>query len=95
MDERNVDIREQYPKGFAAVSQQPFDFVITVCDQPCENCPTFPGKPTQIHWSIPDPASVLGAEEERLAAFRLTAGILGERIHSFLGRFARNDTQAT
>jgi protein-tyrosine-phosphatase len=31
------------PKGLEAVLDQPWDFVITVCDRARETCPSFPG----------------------------------------------------
>jgi arsenate reductase len=63
---------------------QRFDYVITVCDDARDACPVFPGVHESLHWGYQDPASVVGTEAERLAAFRAVFTGLGERIHAFL-----------
>ena len=88
MQENNIDIRSQRSKGLETVTGEQFDFVVTVCDRARENCPVFPGKPVHIHWSIPDPASTEGSEEEKLKRFRAVADQLTERVQYFLGPFA-------
>ncbi len=75
-----IDISQQRSKHMDEFSGQAFDTVITVCDQVREICPVFPDDPYQIHWSIPDPASVTGSEEEQLQAFIKTAHELEIRI---------------
>jgi len=70
IDERGIDIRAQRSKHLNEYLAQPFDYVITVCDNAAETCPLFPGPARRIHWSFPDPAAVQGAEAERLAPFR-------------------------
>jgi arsenate reductase len=86
MEEKHIDIQDQHSKGLEAFVREPFDYVITVCDRARENCPTFPGKPVQIHWSIPDPGLIEGSEEEKLATFRFVADELAERIRFLLGQ---------
>ena len=49
---------------------QPFDYVVTVCDQARQVCPVFPGVHESLHWGYEDPAAAEGTEEERLAVFR-------------------------
>lgn len=88
MQENNVDIRSQRSKGLETVTGEQFDYIVTVCDRARENCPVFPGKPVHIHWSIPDPASTEGSDEERLKRFRAVADQLTERVQYFLGPFA-------
>src|SRR4051812_17180642 len=45
-----------YSKVLTQFLGEPFDVVLTVCDQANERCPIFPGVPARIHWSIPDPS---------------------------------------
>lgn len=68
--ERDIDISHHRSKSLMEYINQPFDYVITVCDQAAEACPAFPGPAERIHWSFPDPAAVAGTEEERVASFR-------------------------
>jgi arsenate reductase len=49
---------------------QPFDLIITVCDDAEENCPFWPGQGKRVHIGFPDPAKVSGSEEEQMTAFR-------------------------
>ncbi len=57
MQQRGLDISGQRSKHLSEYLDQPFDYVITVCDQAAETCPIFPGKAQRIHWSFPDPAA--------------------------------------
>jgi arsenate reductase (thioredoxin) len=69
MAERGIDISHHRSKSVKEFFDQPFDYVITVCDNAAESCPIFLGKAERIHWGFPDPAAVIGTDEERLAAF--------------------------
>lgn len=70
MNEIGIDISTQRSKSVDEFSGQPFDIVVTTCDEAKEACPFFPGATRMLHWSFPDPAAVDGSLEERLAAFR-------------------------
>jgi arsenate reductase (thioredoxin) len=63
---------------------EPFDYVITVCDEANEVCSFFPGAAKRLHWSLPDPAVVAGTEEERLEFFRSVRERLSCRIEGEL-----------
>ena len=83
MAELSIDISEA--AGYRAKSLdefrgQPFDLVVTVCDDAAEECPFFPGARHQVHWSFPDPSAAMGSEDERLEAFRDVRDAIAERI---------------
>ncbi|GCE29886.1 protein-tyrosine-phosphatase [Dictyobacter alpinus] len=84
MAERQIDISHQRSKHLNEFLGQPFDYVITVCDNAAEQCPVFPGKATRIHWSFPDPAAVQGTEEERLASFRQVRDAIERQFRAWI-----------
>ena len=71
---------------------QPFDYVITVCDQARQSCPVFPGVHESLHWGYEDPAAAEGTDEERLAVFRSVFCQLEERIAQFVPLALRTGT---
>ena len=72
-------------KSWDVFASEPFDLVITVCDQAAgESCPVFSGKPTKLHWSIPDPAKAQGTEAEIDAAFDGSFTLLKDHIEELL-----------
>ena len=83
MREIGIDISNFRSKSIDEFLTQPFDFVITVCDNANQLCPTFAGATRRIHWSIEDPAVVSGSEETRLQAFRLARDELRGRLEKF------------
>lgn len=84
MDEIGVDISEQESKTLDRYLGEPFDYVITVCDDANEACPFFPGAERRLHWSLPDPSAAEGTEQERLAVFRSVRDALRDRIQEEL-----------
>jgi arsenate reductase len=88
MREIGIDISGNRSKSVDEFAGQAFDFVVTVCDSARDNCPVFPGATKRIHWSLEDPASVAGTEDERLAAFRLIRDQLRERVKAFVYEWA-------
>jgi arsenate reductase (thioredoxin) len=84
MEEREIDIRHHRSKHLDEFLQEPFDFVITVCDNAAESCPLFPGPAQRIHWSFPDPAGVEGSEEERLHSFRLVRDAIEQQLQAWV-----------
>jgi arsenate reductase len=84
MDEIGVDISGQDSKTLDRYLGEPFDYVITVCDDANEACPFFPGAKNRLHWSLPDPSAAEGIEEERLAVFRSVRDGIRDRMQAEL-----------
>ena len=82
MDSMGIDIRGQHSKHISEFTSQHFDYVITVCDNAREVCPSFPGG-VQLHWGFSDP-TMLEDPEARREAFQKTAQRLKSRIEYFL-----------
>jgi arsenate reductase len=88
MKEVGIDISGQRSKHVDVVAARRFDYVITVCDQANESCPTFPGTTRRIHWSFPDPAAVEDGER-RLATFRIVRDSLRSQLSQFVDSLVR------
>jgi arsenate reductase len=84
MREVGIDIAEQTSKALDCYLGQPWDAVITVCDQANDVCPVFPGGQRRLHWSFPDPSRSTGSESERLASYREVREGLRVRVEAFL-----------
>jgi arsenate reductase len=80
MAELGIDISGQESKTLEGYLGEPFDAVITVCDDANESCPVFPGARARLHWSLPDPSSAAGSEAEQLAVYRRVRDHLRGRI---------------
>jgi arsenate reductase len=84
MSEVGVDISGQTSKTLELYIQQPWDVIITVCDQANESCPLFPGGKHRLHWSLPDPSKATGSDEGQLTAYRQVRDTLRERIEGLI-----------
>lgn len=72
-------------KSWDEFSTQPFDAVITVCDNAAgEVCPVFFGAPVKAHWGVPDPAHFKGTEAEIKAEFQRVFDILAVRVKAMV-----------
>ena len=64
MQEVGIDIRNHKPTLVEEYLDEPWDYVITVCDDANETCPIFLGKVGQrLHMGFEDPSHVTGSEE--------------------------------
>ncbi len=84
MAELGIDIAGQESKTLDRYLGEPFDRVITVCDDAAEACPVFPGARLRIHWSFPDPSKATGTEAEQLATYRAVRDAIRARIEQEL-----------
>lgn len=83
MRELGIDLTGHRSKSVNEFDGQPFDYVITVCDNAKEACPVYPASVKRIHWSFEDPAAVEGTEAERLAAFRRIRDQIRAKLQEF------------
>jgi ArsR family transcriptional regulator, arsenate/arsenite/antimonite-responsive transcriptional repressor / arsenate reductase (thioredoxin) len=88
MRKRGIDLGGRRSKHLAELTDQGFDYVITLCDRVREVCPEFPGAPHAIHWSVRDPAREPGTDDETLPAFEHAAAELERRIGFLLAAIA-------
>ena len=83
LGEAGIDTTGLRSKSVEEYLGQPFDYVITVCDQARQSCPVFPGVHESLHWGYEDPAAAEGTDEERLRVFRRILIQIGERVAQF------------
>jgi arsenate reductase (thioredoxin) len=61
-----------------------FSYVITVCDETnAEKCPIFPGVTKRLHWSFPDPSTLVGSRENKLVEVRKIRDEIRRKIESW------------
>jgi len=84
MSELGIDISGQRSKVLTEYLQQPFDYVITVCDQAQESCPIFPNAAKRLHWSFPDPSKASGDAATQLATYREVRDAIAAQLRDWL-----------
>lgn len=84
MQEFGEDISRHLSKSLDEFVGQPFDYVITVCDNAKEACPNFPGAANQLHWGFDDPAHAPGSDDEKMKAFRRVRDEIQTRLRIFI-----------
>ncbi len=60
------------------------NYVITLCDNAREFCPTFPGNAKKIHWSIDDPFRSWDNDHKIIRQYRQTRDEIQKRIEQFI-----------
>lgn len=86
MTEIGIDISTHCSKCLDEFLNQTFDYIITVCDNANQTCPTFPGKAERLHWSFDDPAEAAGSEGEQLNTFRRVRDEIHQKLTAFAAR---------
>jgi arsenate reductase (thioredoxin) len=86
MQEAGIDMASQSSKGVGEyLGKVLFQYLITLCDDAEENCPTvWPGVNRRLHWSFDDPAAATGSDEEKLARFRQVRDEIEQMIEAWL-----------
>ncbi|MEO8479818.1 MAG: arsenate reductase ArsC [Gemmatimonadota bacterium] len=85
--EMGIDWSAARPKTIDAVIGNPWNLIITVCDNAQESCPVFPGQPTALHWGMPDPTAVEDPVARR-EAFAQVARDLDAQIAELVAEWA-------
>jgi arsenate reductase len=80
MAEVGIDVSLQRSKTLDRFVNEPFDLVITVCDEANETCPYFPNAGERRHWSFPDPSALQGDDEMRFRAFARVRDAIRDRV---------------
>lgn len=84
MKEIGIDISSSRPKDVKQFLKDGFEYVITVCDDADQNCPSFTGHvKSRLHLGFSDPAKATGSEEEVLVAFRKVRDQVRARFSEF------------
>jgi arsenate reductase (thioredoxin) len=87
MGEVGIDISSQRSKNVNEFEGQPFDYVITVCDNARETCPVFFGSAEKLHHTFEDPPAPFGGpEDERMMIFRRVRDELRAYVREFTVR---------
>lgn len=84
MQELGISLVGATSKHLDQFTSEPFDLVVTVCDNAKESCPIFPGATQTYHWPFRDPADATGTDAEKLPVFRAVRDEIRERIATFL-----------
>lgn len=83
MQEAGVDISDQTSDLIDLNLLERSTWVVTLCGDARDNCPTLPPHVKKDHWGFEDPAKAEGTDEEKLAVFRQVRGQIEERIKEF------------
>ena len=84
MQELDVDISSNESKSLEPLRDEPFDLVVTVCDNAKESCPTLPNAERLLHWPFDDPADAVGDDEEKMVVFRRVRDEIQDQIRNYL-----------
>jgi arsenate reductase len=78
MAEIGIDISGQQSKSVDTIAPENVDRVITLCAD--EVCPVFLTRAERLHWPLPDPAAIAGADA--IEGFRQVRDELARRIRA-------------
>lgn len=87
MGEIGIDITDQTSDLIDLELLNRSDYVITLCGDANDKCPTTPPHVQRDHWGFIDPAKATGSEEEVLQVFRQVRDEIGKRIKTFIDNY--------
>ena len=84
MQEVGIDISWHMPKNVTQYLNQEWDYVITVCGNANDTCPTFAGKVRhRLHIGFDDPSDAIGTSEFITSEFRRVRDEIKARLYDF------------
>jgi len=83
MSELGIDISGQESSVIDPNLVTNSDYVITLCGNARDKCPTIPPNVNHIHWDVEDPIYASGSEEDILKVFRKVRDDIQQRILNF------------
>jgi arsenate reductase (thioredoxin) len=83
MKEVGIDISNQTSDIINNKILNNADFVITLCGDAADKCPTTPPHVKRVHWGFDDPAKAKGSEKEKWSVFQRVRDEIGNRIKRF------------
>jgi arsenate reductase (thioredoxin) len=85
LDQLGIPMVNPRSKSWDEFADTDFDVVITLCDSAAgESCPDWRGRPVVVHWSHPDPVSVAGTDDQRIAFAVQVAGRLRLKVERLM-----------
>ena len=84
MNEKNIDISKQTSNHVDEFLSYKHDYVITVCDNAKESCPSGLDANNVLHWSIPDPYVDGKDNDLHLPRYRKARDLIESHIKTLL-----------
>lgn len=92
MQEDGIDLSNSKPSHIDEFIRMQFDYVITVCGNAKESCPTFIGKVKHLlHIGFEDPAKAYGSESEVLDIYREIRDQIKKQFFEFYHQQIKNN----
>jgi len=84
MSEVGISMEDHYSQYVGEYAETTFDYVIPLCEVAALSCPDFPGDYKTINWFTDDPIRIIGDDERKLMAFRITRNIIEKKVLNFI-----------
>jgi arsenate reductase len=90
MDEINIDISRNSSDHLNRYQEERFDYVISLCDDADDKCPSALGGVTRLHMPFEDPPRATGSEEEVLRVYRRVRDEIRLQLNTFFEQALKN-----
>ena len=84
MAEKGIDISGQKSKSVTPFLNRHFDYLVTVCGDAEQSCPTFANASKHMHWPFDDPPKASGTDEQKMQVCRRVRDEIEAKIKQFL-----------